>query len=384
MQIQEAAMRSRAGDDGGRRIIPGLDGFRAVAVVMVVLFHSVDDLSPGNPLRPIAEVGSFGVPIFFCLSGFLITHLLLDEEERYGGVDLGLFYARRLLRILPPLLPLVATCTLLTWWGWLEASPASLASCLLFFRNYASGPSVTGHLWTLAVEEHFYLIWPLAFVACRSPWWRLRAVGAAVVVIPIWRRVAVWWAGSPEAVNWFRTDLRCDGILMGCLLALATRDARAGRWLGSRPMTHVAASGLALVALAVTFVPRIAASPGIRFWIPTIQFACVAGLLNQVTRSPRGLLTRTLSLGAVAWLGRLSYGLYLWQQLFVPPGWPGCEARVVHLPWNLGAMLIIATVSYHLVESPCSRLRSRLRRGSDRASRPVAATAREAMPTAPA
>ena len=362
-----------------QRDLPGLDGLRAIAVVLVILSHAVGDFASGNALRPVAVHGAFGVTIFFVLSGYLITYLLLREEDRMGGIDLGRFLARRSIRIAPPAFVLVATLMVLAWLGWFTLEPAVLASLLLFYRNLVSGPWVTSHLWSLAVEEHFYLAWPLVFVACRSPKWRASCIGLAIMAAPIWRAVVIRRAGGAWAVNGQRTDLTCDAILMGCLLALATRLPSWERCLGSRALRHPAASCLAVAVLIGTFTATFDAIPKSGGVSMTLRSLCVAIVINQVVRAPGGLITRCLSLAALAWLGRLSYSVYLWQQLFCCPAWPASESRFLHLPWNLVPIMATAMLSYYVVEKPLFRLRARFRpvrsrRGPMIVSRPTTAS----------
>ena len=175
-------------DSRPRRDLAGLDGLRAVAVGLVILFHSADEFAPGGGLRLVASHGVFGVPIFFVLSGFLITFLLLREESSRGRVDLPKFYARRSIRILPPAYVFMIAMMVLSVLGLQPMSRRALVSSLLFFRNYAMQPPwISGHLWSLAVEEHFYLVWPVFFVLVRNPRARLVVALVAVAWCPFWK-----------------------------------------------------------------------------------------------------------------------------------------------------------------------------------------------------
>ncbi len=132
--------------------IPCLDGFRCLAILLVIVCHSLPDCNP-------PWLGKLGVDIFFGLSGFLITALLLNERAQTGRIDLAAFYKRRAFRILPPALVFLAAVGI----GGLFKTRLELAATLLFFRNYLPiqhGSYATGHLWSLAVEEHFYMLWP--------------------------------------------------------------------------------------------------------------------------------------------------------------------------------------------------------------------------------
>jgi peptidoglycan/LPS O-acetylase OafA/YrhL len=344
-----------------QRDLPGLDGLRAIAVILVILAHSAADIAAGSPLRSVADNGSFGVTIFFVLSGYLITYLLLREEDRMGRIDLGRFYMRRAIRIIPPMYLFVATIVVLAALGGLTLRPKALASLLFFFGNLVRIPWATGHLWSLAVEEHFYLAWPLVFVACRGPRSRAWAMSVAIVSMPVWRWVALHHMSNADLATMMRSELRGDAILMGCLLALATKLPSWERGLGSRPMTHPAASCLAVAVLVATFTPTFDGIPRSGLVGPTLQSLCVALVINQVVRDRGGWPTRCLSLAAVAWLGRLSYSVYLWQQMFCSRAWPAIDSRWLHLPWNLIPIAVTAMLSYYLVETPLFRLRARFR-----------------------
>ena len=161
------------------RQLPGLDGLRMVAVSLVVIYHANhrDGFATGTWLSTIVENGWFGVAIFFVLSGFLITHLLIREEARAGGVGLRNYFLRRIIRIVPPAYFYIAIVTLLAAAGLITMPWSHLRPSLLFYVDYVGTGPVTGHYWTLSVEEQFYLIWPLAFVALRTN--RSRLVVAA-------------------------------------------------------------------------------------------------------------------------------------------------------------------------------------------------------------
>src|SRR5579871_2004433 len=197
--------------------IPTLDGWRAVAILSVVAHHAVTgfytsevDYYAHSP----AVFGAFGVDVFFALSGLLITSLLLDECSETGRISLRGFYVRRAFRILPPYLLLLAAITVAGLWR----SRSEIVGCLVFFRNYVPDASVgrwTQHLWSLAVEEHFYLIWPGLLVLSGVK--RGKTVAAALAIaIGAWRMLE-----SQLAHRWtdvqphFRTDLRLDALLWG-------------------------------------------------------------------------------------------------------------------------------------------------------------------------
>jgi peptidoglycan/LPS O-acetylase OafA/YrhL len=205
--------------------IPTLDGWRALAVLGVLVYHGTTSLFyPGGPypsyeaLR-VVQAGARGVDVFFALSGFLICSRLLQEQQETGRISLGAFYIRRVFRILPPFLLYLAVLAVLAAVGLLAVEGREFLSALLFTRNYI-GPVrehgwYTGHFWSLAVEEHFYLLWPLLLVVCGSR--RARPVVVLLaLLVPAWHFLGDWLGLLPAGHVAQRTDTRLDALLWGC------------------------------------------------------------------------------------------------------------------------------------------------------------------------
>src|SRR6266516_2983488 len=162
--------------------IPGLDGIRAVSIILVLFAHVADHISPYAPY------GGFGVESFFVLSGFLITYLLCSEENRHGLISLPSFYARRALRILPPALLFIAFASMLGLVGLASVTSTEPLYAAFFVRNLMpNGGQHLGHFWSLAIEEQFYLLWPLAFLLLRSNRRRLLFASLMFLVAPFWK-----------------------------------------------------------------------------------------------------------------------------------------------------------------------------------------------------
>ena len=213
-----------------KRYIPTLDGWRALSVIGVILYHGRLDFFTSSPwVMRIASHGSIGVDIFFAISGFLICGLLLEEFTRTGDISLRSFYFRRSFRILPPYYAaLVGICGA----SLLAAIPinrSDLLGCLLFYRNYlpagmdAHGGFYTAHFWSLAVEEHFYLIWPILLLSAKPKRAGKVALLLALLVFG-WRQLQghyqLWPGIFPPANLEIRTDTRIDSLLWGCLAAI--------------------------------------------------------------------------------------------------------------------------------------------------------------------
>jgi peptidoglycan/LPS O-acetylase OafA/YrhL len=344
--------------------IPTLDGWRALAISAVVLCHLGECLYPTQSAYEMSiwRYGAFGVDVFFGLSGLLITKLLLAEFERTGSFHLDRFYIRRAFRILPPYLVFLAGYTVAGMWrsGW------EVASCLLFFRNYAPDSIAGGgtqHLWSLAVEEHFYLLWPglLAWVgARRSRDWAARLA----LLVGLWRLMESQMATPlfPAAFARFRTDLRLDALLWGCAVAFFLNDARQREKLKNQ-LRFVVWIGMAgLTGLCIRYF-----SPLTSVIVATLIPMLLAGTVLH----PRWLLSRFLDWAPVAWLGRISYSLYLWQGMFLIAAWEHPAAWWRQWPANLVLSVAVAALSHYLVEKPLIRIGARLASRCSAQTRPA-------------
>jgi peptidoglycan/LPS O-acetylase OafA/YrhL len=362
--------------------IPTLDGWRAIAILGVVLCHASDAPllareGPGGFWHTLTRYGAEGVALFFGLSGFLITYRLLQERQRTGAISLRAFYGRRAFRILPACLAFLLAVSALAALGVLAIHPAELRSAFLFYRNYLVpnelGGWYTGHFWTLAIEEHFYLLWP-GLLVWLGPRRALRVAAALAVAVAAWRWVEIRFhptaAWFPELGRSTRTDVRMDGLMWGAFAALLLHDGVRERWL-----RRVYASRLTWGALAVgagvclhgSLLPWNA-----MWWGLLIPFLIVGTVLR-----PTGWLGRLLESPVLGWLGRLSYSLYLWQQLFL-------VGASVERPLPLGALQVLplnlvgafgcAALSYYALERPLVRVGKRLFSAGEPGDRPVTAS----------
>ena len=364
-------------DAAGTGRLPSLDGIRA-ASVLVVLHSHLD--GPGQlpawvrwVLQPMPS-GDLGVRAFFVLSGFLITWLLLREVGASGRVSLAGFYRRRAVRILPVIWAYLAFVAVLWACGWdAEVRGWHLLVPLTFTNKAPWWPRREswgiGHTWSLAVEEQFYLVWPVvmagaAVLARRRPGragtWLLAGVLAAVLVAgPV---VRVWIYQRPRQVHLVYTSVaQADLIGWGCLLAIGWRamPGRVERWLSWRPAWGRAIA-VAVIGLAPAYAKQAMGLP--YAWAAwSAQAAAIAYLIGSLVHVRRGISYRALNAGPVVWLGLVSYSLYVWQQEFAHPAGPG--GRADHWwqawPWNVPSALAVAAASYYLVERPLHRFRRR-------------------------
>jgi peptidoglycan/LPS O-acetylase OafA/YrhL len=337
------------------RRIPSLDGLRAVSIALVLLGHLAGTNGFPIPMRVLAyaDIAGLGVHVFFVISGFLISGLLLDEMARTRTISLSKFYLRRTLRIFPPYYTLLFCVAMASTFGWLALAPGDMAHALSYTMNYRSPAERAwwlGHTWSLAVEEQFYLLWPAALLILG----RTRGLKAALLIALLAPliRLAEWYGGARELIgNSFETV--ADALATGCLLA----GYRAELWSNSRyqrllksPLFIVVPT--LAVALAGLERPRINFAIGI-----TLSNLCIAATIDWCIRNPDGRVGRVLNARPVAFVGVLSYSIYLWQQLFLNRA---STAVVARFPLNLLLALACACLSYYAVERPSLRLRRRL------------------------
>lgn len=390
---------------------PALDGLRGVALVVVVLFHGH---VPG------VRAGHAGLTVFFVLSAFLITVLLLQEHREVGHVALGPFYARRFLRIYPGLLVFVlvaavfvqltaAPGTAVEQWrsaGWVLAGLANVQHVLGDDRLL-----LLEHTWSIAVELQFYVLWPLVLLAALRrgvPWQRIVAgsVAAAVAVLLVRE---VWWlaatqdptrdgalvalrepalrlAGGPLYPRFLTgTDLRVDHLLVGCIAGLLTYHGWVDRLREHRTAT-VAASVVAAGYL-VWFVTVVDVhDAGWRRFLfsggSTLVAVAAAVIIVTVVVAPESLVPRLLERRSVVWLGTISYGVYLWHV----PIYRLLRQEFGHLPLTqlvpagAAAAVVLALVSYHGLERWAL---AQKRRFAPRLGRERTGSARTARPPLP-
>ena len=341
---------------------PALDGLRAVAVLAVMLYHGGVSIAGG---------GFLGVDVFFVLSGFLITTLLLLEFEAGGRLNLPAFWGRRARRLLPALfLVLIAV---LIYGAFLRGEAAStvrldVLATLFYVSNWwfiASGnsyfeqfqdPSPLTHTWSLAIEEQWYLLLPLVLVLLLPRirgrrWWA--AIFGALALLSAGLMALLYTPGSDPSREYYGTDTRLLALLIGAGLASLFTPGVAGRLrVPARWLAPVAVVGLLLLLTLTDDSSQ---------WLYRGGFLLVAlvaaALLAAVVARPEGPVARALALGPIVWVGKISYGLYLWHwpvYVVLSPTRTGLSG-VSLLVLRFAVTLAIATLSYHLVEMPIRR-----------------------------
>jgi peptidoglycan/LPS O-acetylase OafA/YrhL len=369
----------RAGPDApaaSDKYFPELDGIRAIAISLVLAAHY--ELVPFTP-------GGFGVTLFFFLSGYLITTLFFAEYRRSGAISVKRFYARRWLRLMPSLLIFILVATIFypvsrISVGSVPTPPSQILAALFYMTNYylLVHPSALaaevplGICWSLAVEEHFYLIWPwLVRRTLRDPGLLCRLIAGLCLSVLAWRVFVRFGLHAPPEYTYMATDCRIDSILYGALL----RALFESPW--AKAVTKLFSSSsvrfLAAAALGATFAIRNDDfRETVRYSIQGLALMPFFTVLLDVR--PPGLIRQALASPPMVLLGKLSYSIYLFHLLARTPG-----EVIFHSPFHpvtvasgLAITLGIALALHFGVEKPVAALRHGLRTpGSVRAD-PVA------------
>jgi peptidoglycan/LPS O-acetylase OafA/YrhL len=344
--------------------IPSLDGLRAISFAIVFAAHA--GLERWVP-------GGFGVTVFFFLSGFLITTLLRGEYDHSGRISVRSFYLRRVLRILPPFYTVLAIATTLCALGWVggELNLGAVAAQFLHFANYwivghgYSGQALgTGVYWSLAVEEHYYLLFPLLYILLRrtrttNRQQALVLYGLCILAL-VWRCWLVLGHGASADRTYLASDTRFDSILFGAALAVGANPV-----LDSSPPRQpwvwkwvVVPACILLIGFTFLFRNDVFRAT-FRY---TLQGVALTPLFICAIRFRHWLPFRILNLPIVAFVGTLSYSLYLIHHVVI-------FAIQQHFP-NLGTVLqavaalalsvAAAWIIYRTIEVPCAQLRKRL------------------------
>jgi peptidoglycan/LPS O-acetylase OafA/YrhL len=345
------AVRTRPRSLGYR---PALDGIRAIAILAVFAFHG------STPL-----VGGFiGVDIFFVLSGFLITTLLLQEWSRTHTIRLGDFYLRRARRLLPALFVTIAGVGVIYAFdpdlrGGVGFASAA-AAVVFYVGNWITvfvdrpGLGLLDHTWSLAIEEQFYILWPPLLLVCLRRNWQPRRLLVLTLILGCASAAlrGVLWTQHIGGNVYFRSDARADALLLGCALA-AVYSTEQGRRLLQRCAASwippvVAAAVLLGFGLRVGVTDRFVFVGGL-----SLVAVCSAVLIAHVVIAERSWVTRTLGFSTLAWIGARSYGMYLFHiPIFevcgrILSGQPG---RVV-FPTQVALTMLAAAASYRWIES---------------------------------
>jgi len=341
---------------------------------MVLLSHSlgtfpVDDWSWYRWLEPLRGFfnGEYGVEIFFVLSGYLITSILLREYDAIGKIDIRAFYIRRILRIFPPFYLFLLFVVALGWMGVLQISGTVFAfaathllnygqAILLFFRQPGiDSPDYwfVGHLWSLSMEEQFYWMWPLTLLfLLRARWYGILA--AFVLALPLIRVASYFLVPGLRGQLMMMLHTASDGIFSGCLLAICL--ARHPQLCRKLLLSPWAVAGVVFYFYEIDPFVGLAMPRGYGLLVGTTLAVGAITLIvaNLVLQREDTWYNRLLGSGPLVFLGQISYSVYLWQQIYLT------SLNTTFLgkwPLNLVAAVVTGWVSYRLVELPCIRIK---------------------------
>jgi peptidoglycan/LPS O-acetylase OafA/YrhL len=343
----------------GKKHLPALDGIRAIAVFVVILYHS--GVVKGIP-------GDLGVTAFFVLSGFLITWLLIREYDGSGTLSLKEFYIARTLRIFPAyyafiLLSLVADAALHHYWS-VGLIAAAFGYVVNYYNAFLGHPTTSvAHAWSLAVEEQFYLLWPLALLTLwpkgRS---YTRGVLAAVVVgVLVWRAILYVGLRVPASYVYNAFDARCDSLAIGCLMATCI-SASAYKAFGRRISQY---QWLPVVTLLLIWISRTQGPSSYHYTLGmSLDALLLAVFLIQMLHLSESGAWSFLNRPAIRWLGLVSYPCYLWH------GWGlavGDHLASSGHPWaqfviGYAATVVLAAGSFYVIERPFLMIKEKRRR----------------------
>ncbi len=337
------------------KTMPGLNGARALAALVVVFHHWTPLLHSKNPFVDLSP-GPYAVIFFFVLSGFLITTLLLREEEQERSINIRAFWVRRLLRILPAFYVGLLLQAIL-----IKSLPPDIIASFAYVNNYYQaihgwGYSVVEHSWSLSVEEQFYFLWPLAilfFAGNRKALKRSLVIGIVAVELA---RFAGNHFGIPLLYRYFAFEFRCDALMIGCYMAIKLKElAQPPKWM----LNPALGAGLVVLfpALMFPFKNRLLVDKVIAPFGYSIGAYASAVLIMQIVAYAPAFLTNPV----MNYLGSLSYSIYLYHVMLLDmtTHLMGQMNTVAVLALYVGGTIAAASLSHHLIEKPFMKLRQR-------------------------
>jgi peptidoglycan/LPS O-acetylase OafA/YrhL len=348
-----------------KEIFPSINGLRALSIILVILHHLslkdqiflpiLEEYPWSRPVIDILQDGQFGVNIFFVISGFLITTVMLSEEVATGTLSFKKFFARRMLRIFPAYYFLLFVYFILQNLGYIHLTLLSWITALTYTKDFIwiSFDWYTAHSWSLSVEEHFYLFWPLVFVYGKS--FRKEFAIFLIIIVPFFRVIdhfyQLYWIHDQNIFT------RIDAISTGVVFALYRKQILnfiKNKWqLVFYVFSFILLTIRVLPAWAnkiqmeAIFIPL-----GVSFG--TIANFAIAFFMMYVVFGPQKILHRVLNTKFLNFIGLLSYSLYLWQQIFIA----GSDHWIGKYPVNILFLSLTALFSYYIIEKPFLKIKS--------------------------
>jgi peptidoglycan/LPS O-acetylase OafA/YrhL len=335
--------------------IPSLDGIRAISILIVIAGHSSDSLNAPRILDYFGHIGNYGVRCFFVISGYLITTLLLKEWKKTGHISIKGFYARRMLRIFPAAFTYIGIIAICSSFHLLKLKHWDLLNALTYTINYRVNPAHWfRHLWSLSVEEQFYLLWPcLLWLAGRRI--AERAALGTIVLAPLIRLAMVTYFHTSDAALTKHFEAVADTLAIGCLLAMYYDRLGEMDWYKKfqSSWTFWAIALGTMLGGNLLFVVK-----PVLFYVAGQSLANLGTVLciDWAIRNYDKGVAVLLNTRPMVYIGTISYSLYLYQNAFLNPDWDSWYSR---LPQNLAFIAIAAMLSYYCVERPFQSLKQR-------------------------
>lgn len=344
-----------------------LDGLRGIAILSVLLFHFN---LPGHPEAGILKGGYLGVDIFFVLSGFLITSVLLDEYYAVGRISLVKFYAKRALRLLPALIVVLLFSFLYVHFFGNELQRTKVIrgvfSTFFYYSNwinaYEAGPlGFLNHTWSLAVEEQFYFCWPLTLLVLlgyQKLNRNLCLILLALILLSL--GIKIYYASHSQFLRAYAgTDARLDALLIGCLVAYLNKNESPLLRMLARPLVFYVMSAIAILMLVFSFYDSMFMYCG-GYTLFAFMIGIVIGHIVVVPHGSSGYLLRASPL---RFMGKISYGVYLWHLpcFAIYSDLLGVNHIMARNYLAVATSIAVATLSYFFVEEPFLKFKSRLR-----------------------
>ncbi len=340
------------------KYIKGLDGLRAISILFVVISH----LLPAG--LPIYETrywhlisGTTGVQIFFVISGYLITLLLIKERKKYGNINLKYFFIRRFLRLLPPLIIFYILLIVAMSFGKIPENYIGFVYAIFYVYNYVPNTYYTyelGHMWSLAVEEQFYFTWPFLLNRIKKLATLLKLI--ALLLVLSWLAYITLphtsIAKNYHVLRWFIPAASPIFIGSGLALLMYYKTALIEKWSKRYEL---------LILGVILYASPIYVQPEMLIYSSIIQSFGIALWLLWISGNQGSKLVNTLEFVPLRYIGKISYGIYVYQGFFLRTG-PGSEFYLQQYPVNIILTLLLAILSYELLEKNILKIKEKYRR----------------------
>lgn len=352
-------------NNAGNKRIPSLDGWRALSILVVLGAHTQNTYDFPKDLNKIflwLFDGNLGVRTFFVISGFLITRLLLEEDKKNGTINLKNFYIRRILRIWPVYFAFLLTLFLLQIFTPYNQSMSMWMGNLLFLTNFVSANWTNGHLWSLAIEEQFYFLWPLLLFITRHKKHLIFILAATFILSPFSRAINyIEPSSSPWSVVFadYSFFSYCDSLALGCLFSILfyANPIKTIFWC-----QHLWVPALLLIIMPHVFVRLFIFGIVTVPFGPFMQSLGISILIIVSLQKQESIFYKILNTPFLVSVGVLSYSIYIWQMIFCShPQAFGLDGNILFSwkTWYI-PVLFLAFCSYQILEKPFIELRKKL------------------------